>query len=98
MPESLKPQILELIRHTSSGLGKDVIVALRRACEGEAPGSRARATFELMLKNVDAARAASLPICQDTGTLIFYLDYGPDQNPFKLEEQIQQAVSEATKK
>ncbi len=74
MAESLKPQLLELIRHTSSGLGKDVMVALRKARDGEEPGSRARATFELMLKNVDAARAASLPICQDTGTLIFYVE------------------------
>jgi fumarate hydratase class I len=98
MAESLQPYLLELIRHTSSGLGKDVIDALQRAVTLEAPGSRARTTFELMLKNVDAARAASAPICQDTGTLIFYVDYGPDLSPFELEEQIHSAVREATKK
>ena len=94
----LKPYLVELIRHTSSGLGKDVIAALHRAKAGEEAGSRAFATFELMLKNVDAARAASAPICQDTGTLIWYVDYGPDYAPWDLEEQIREAVREATKK
>lgn len=93
-----RPQLVELIRHTSSGLGKDVITALKKALAGEEPGSRAQKTFTLMLKNVDAARAASAPICQDTGTLIFYVDYGPDVSPFALEAQIQDAVREATLK
>jgi fumarate hydratase class I len=98
VPASLKPYLVELIRHTSSGLGKDVIEALKRARDGEDAGTRARATFELMLRNVDAARAASAPICQDTGTLIFYVDHGPDQSPFQVEADIKAAVVEATGK
>lgn len=94
----LQPYLVELIRHTSSGLGKDVIAALHRAKQGEEPGSRAFKTFDLMLQNVDAARKASAPICQDTGTLIWYVDYGPDHAPWELEEQIQAAVRTATQK
>jgi hypothetical protein len=37
MAESLKPHLVELIRHTSSGLGKDVIAALQRAATARSP-------------------------------------------------------------
>lgn len=94
---SLRPQILELIRHTSSGLPEDVLDALARARDKEDKGSRAWSTFELMIQNVEEARKASAPICQDTGTLIFYVDYGPDQSPHQLQEDIVACVREATK-
>jgi fumarate hydratase, class I len=88
--------ILELIRHTSAGLAKDVVAALQVARDKEEPGSRAHNTFSLMLENVKRAREASAPICQDTGTLIFYLDYGPEVSPFEVEEALHEAVRQAT--
>jgi fumarate hydratase class I len=90
--------LVELIRHTSSGLGKDVIAAIERAREGEDVGSRAHTTFGLMLDNVKRARELSSPICQDTGTLIFYEDYGPELSPFEVEDAIKEAVRRATAK
>jgi len=94
--QALAPAMLELIRHTSSGLGKDVLLALAQARDREEVGSRAHNTFSLMLENVRRARAESLPICQDTGTLIFYVDYGPEVSPFAVEDAVHQAVREAT--
>jgi len=95
---SLRPHIVELIRHTSSGLPEDVLDALAGARDQEPEGSRAWSTFELMISNVEAARRASAPICQDTGTLIFYVDYGPDHSAHELEKDIVAAVREATKR
>lgn len=95
---SLRPLILELIRNTSSSLPEDVLDALAAAREKEDEGSRAWSTFELMIQNVEEARNASAPICQDTGTLIFYVDYGPDHTAHQLEADIVAAVREATKK
>lgn len=95
---ALRPLILELIRHTSTGLPEDVLDALAKARDREEPGSRAQSTFERMIQNVEAARAASAPICQDTGTLIFYVDYGPEWSPHEIERDIVAAVREATKK
>jgi fumarate hydratase class I len=89
--------LVELIRYTSSGLGKDVLAAIDRARQKEEPGSRAHSTFGLMLENVKRARELSAPICQDTGTLIFYVDYGPEISPFDVEDAIKDAVREATK-
>lgn len=95
---SLKPQLLELIRRTSSTLPDDVLAALAAARDREEPGSRAHRTFELMLENVAAAEKAVAPICQDTGTLIFYVDYGPDVSPHDLQRDVVAAVREATKR
>jgi fumarate hydratase class I len=95
---SLRTQILELIRHTSSGLPDDVVQALVRARDLEEPGSRAHTTFDLMLRNVSAARDQSAPICQDTGTLIFYVDHGPDHTAHALERDVIAAVREATRR
>lgn len=53
----LQTPLVELIRYTSSGLGKDVLAALERARDREDPGSRAHATFALRLENVSRARA-----------------------------------------
>ena len=95
---SVRPLVLELIRHTSCGLPEDVLDELARARDREEPGSRAYSTFERMIQNVEAAREASAPICQDTGTLIFYVDYGPDFSPHEIERDIVGAVRAATKK
>jgi fumarate hydratase, class I len=96
-PQPLVPALVELLRHTSCGLAKDVLEALAVARDREEVGSRAHNTFSLMLENVRRAREASVPICQDTGTLIFYVDYGPEVSPFEVEDAIQQAVREATR-
>ena len=90
--------LVELIRYTSSGLGKDVLAAIDRARQKEDAGSRAHTTFGLMLENVKRARELSAPICQDTGTLIFYVDYGPEISPFEVEDAIHAAVREATQR
>lgn len=94
----LKSHVVELIRRTSTSLPPDVLAALATARDGEPEGSLSRRTFGLMIENAAAAKAASAPICQDTGTLIFYVDNGPDVSPFEVEKAIVEAVKEATKK
>src|SRR5512144_1911773 len=94
----LTKEILELIRRTSSSLPKDVDERLRAAVEREAPGSAARGAFETILQNVEMSRAKSTPICQDTGTPIFYVHYPEGWSTRKLREQIRAALAEATKR
>ena len=66
-------RIAELIRETSSSLPDDAEQALRKALRREAKGSSARLVLETTLKNVSLARAAGTPVCQDTGTLTFFV-------------------------
>jgi len=94
----LTQEILELVRFTSTNLPPDVEKALREAWAKEEPGSAAYNALETILKNVEMTRRNSTPICQDTGTPIFFVHYPDGWSPRKLREQIKAAVAEATKK
>jgi fumarate hydratase class I len=94
----LTNEILELIRRTSSSLPKDVEDRLRASIEKEAPGSAARGALETIMKNIELSRANSTPICQDTGTPIFYVHYPAGWSTIKLRQQIRAAMEQATKK
>ena len=96
--DNLVPHFVELIRRTSTDLPADVENALRHAREQEAPGSAAQDALDTILENVRLSRQGSSPICQDTGTPIFYIYY-PDGWPAReLREQLRRAVAEATAK
>lgn len=94
--ENLVPHLIELIRRAATDLPADVEAALRRAYEQEEAGSVAQSTLEAILENVRLSRAASTPICQDTGTLIFYVYYPLGWSTLALKKQIREAVAEAT--
>lgn len=94
----LTDPILELIRLAATDLPPDVEAGLRTAVGQEEPGSAARGALETILKNVEMARQDSTPICQDTGTPIFYVNYPEGWSTRLLRSQIQQAVAEATRR
>ncbi|RMF43077.1 MAG: fumarate hydratase [Anaerolineae bacterium] len=92
------PQFLELVRLAATSLPPDVEAALRKSLEEEEEGSAARGALETILRNVEMARANSTPICQDTGTPIFYVHYPEGMSTRKLRAQIEEAVREATRR
>ncbi len=96
MQPDLTEQILELVRLTSTDLPPDVEEKLRKSKEQEDQGSAAEGALNTILKNVEMAREKSTPICQDTGTPIFYVSYPEGWSTRKLSAQIKQAVVEAT--
>ncbi len=68
---------------------------MRRA---EDPESRARWVFDTILENTALARAKSLPLCQDTGTPLFFLRTPRGTDHLHLEKAICSAVARATRK
>jgi fumarate hydratase, class I len=98
MQTDLTSEILELVRFTSTNLPPDVEKKLRAAVEQEDPGSAANSTLKTIVTNVEMARDNSTPICQDTGTPIFYIHYPEGWSTRKLKAQIQDAVIQATEK
>jgi fumarate hydratase class I len=94
----LTNEVLELIRRTSTDLSPDVEERLHSAVEQEAPGSAARGALETVIKNVEMSRKNSTPICQDTGTPIFYVKHPSGWSTLQLKNQIRNALAEATKK
>jgi len=94
----LTEKIMELVRLAATDLPPDVEASLRQAVEREAPGSAGRGALETILKNVELARQNSTPICQDTGTPIFYVYYPEGWSTRRLRDQIRSAVAKATER
>ncbi len=92
------PHFLELIRLAATDLAPDVEDAILRSKDKEKPGSAARSVFETLLENVRLARENSTPICQDTGTPVFYVQYPKGMSTRELRGQIRNATAEATDK
>lgn len=96
--QDLTEPILELVRLAATDLPSDVEAGLRKAVEHEEHGSAARGALETILTNVEMARQNSTPICQDTGTPIFYVHYPEGWSTRRIREQVQKAVAEATRR
>ncbi len=92
----LQQQLLELIRRTSAFLPRDVEVVLADARGHEAPDSRARLALDMVALDIGLARQRSAPICQDTGTLTFYLHVPVGADQLAIRRAIEAAVVEAT--
>ncbi|MCK5645645.1 MAG: fumarate hydratase [Anaerolineales bacterium] len=95
--EDLTPAFLELVRRTATDLPPDVEAALVSAMDQEETGSAAHGVLTTILENVELARGNSTPICQDTGTPIFFVQYPQSMSTRKLRRQISAAVEQATK-
>jgi fumarate hydratase class I len=96
--EDLTAKIFELVRITATDLAPDVEKSLYKALGREESGSAAHGAMDTIIRNVKMAREDSTPICQDTGTPIFYVYYPEGWSTRKLREQIQDAVVQATEK
>lgn len=98
MSRDIKNEIAELVRITSTDLPFLVEKKLRDSQSQEKQGSAAHSAIQTILDNVEMTRRNSTPICQDTGTPIFYVNYPQGWNPRDLREQIRTTIAEATKK
>jgi fumarate hydratase class I len=90
--------ILELIRRTSTQLPDDVVRAITSARKNEAEGSNADVALNVIGCNIGMARESSLPLCQDTGTILFYVHTPVGYDQLAFEEIATEAVRVATKK
>jgi fumarate hydratase subunit alpha len=67
--------LVEAIRRATVSLPPDVVAGLRHCLKGET-SDLARLQVETMLDNARVARASGLPLCQDTGTPVFFVRAG----------------------
>ncbi len=94
----LKESILELLRRAATDLSPDVEAAIRKARDKEDEGTPARNVFDTILENVELARKQSTPMCQDTGSLVIYIDFPVGDSEKKYRDAIEWAAKEATAK
>ncbi len=90
--------ILELIRRTSAFLPPDVTSVLDQRRLLEQRGSKADLALELVMQNIGLAKRFSAPICQDTGTITFYVKAPVSFDQLELQDVCCDAVAQATAK
>jgi fumarate hydratase class I len=95
---ALLDSLVELIRRTSAEIPEDVNAALVRSLEAEKKGTIAESAFKIIERNVELAKRKSQPICQDTGSILFYVDVPVGYDQITFEETAREAVKSATKK
>jgi len=94
----LSQPMLELLRRTTSRLPQDVIEALVAGRNREVEASRASNTLDTMIENIVLADEYVAPLCQDTGTVIFWVRHPWGVSQKALKRQIRESVAEATKR
>lgn len=90
--------VLELIRRTSTDIPEDVERAVQKFMTKEEPKSQAWNTLSVILENIQMARDGSRPLCQDTGTVTFYIHHPVTVFQFDMTKYIKKAVRMATEK
>ena len=88
---------VRLLRAAATKLPQDIEEALKAAHKEETE-EIAKTQFAAILKNIEIA-ATGVPMCQDTGIMIFYVKVG-NKFPFlgEIESALEKATVEATKK
>lgn len=94
---TLQGSLVELIRKTSAEIPDDVRRALLAARQQERPLTIAESALEIIDQNIELARHKSLPICQDTGSILFYVEVPQEFDQAAFEEGTRAAVQLATR-
>lgn len=95
---NLDASLLELVRRTSAELPEDIKRVINQSLQREKKGSVAWNTFSIIEKNIQLAKERSLPICQDTGSCLFYVDCPVGLDQIAFAEVARAAIKEATLK
>src|SRR5947199_3274342 len=95
---ALQDSLIELIRRTSAEIPDDVQKAILDSLEREKKGTIAESAMKIIDRNVALAKQKSQPICQDTGSILFYVDGAMRMDHIAFEDASCLAVKQATKK
>ena len=94
---SLTDSLVELIRRTSAEIPDDVQRAILNALENEKKGTIAESALKIIERNIELAKQKSQPICQDTGSILFYIDCPVGLDQIEFADAARAAVKQATK-
>jgi fumarate hydratase class I len=95
---NLKANLLELVRRTSAELPADVVNTIASAATQEQEGSNAQYAMNIIQSNIDMAKLKSAPLCQDTGSILFFVKAPKGFDQLAFEKAAREAVAEATAK
>jgi fumarate hydratase class I len=90
--------LLELIRVTSTVIPDDIQKVILDALQKEESNTTAEYAMQIIKANIELAKKKSQPLCQDTGTVIFYVYHPAGFHQNKFADLIKKSVITATKK
>ena len=96
MSNLIESTTLELLRKTATSLPPDVRNALKQACENEELKA-AKVNLKVILENERVAEEQSVPMCQDTGSPLFWVWYPRSYSQAELRRHMNEAVRKASK-
>ncbi len=93
----LEESLIELIRVTSTVIPDDVQKVILEALKRESKNTSAKYAMDIIDANIKLARKKSQPLCQDTGTILFYVYHPVGFNQTAFTKTCEKAVVKATK-
>lgn len=89
--------VVDILKKAETELGDDVVRALKQAHQNETE-EIARRNLAAILENIDAAGKLKVPMCQDTGLPVFFVEIGRELClDFDVKGAIAEGVEVATK-
>lgn len=88
--------VLEVVRKTSAELPADVQKVVLDALHREKENTSAKYAMQIIDQNIKLAKQKSQPICQDTGTILFYVYHPVGFSQSKFIKIAEKAVVKAT--
>ena len=92
--ETIRDTVARLCIEANGKLPEDVKAALENA-RAQEPWPLAKSTLELLEKNLVAAKAQEMPICQDTGMACVFVELGTDVH---IEGDFENAIHEGVRR
>jgi len=75
--QEVHARVRDMVKHAATHLPRDVEQALEKARDEESTDT-AKEILDQLLENARLARSSGLPLCQDTGVAIFFVEHGAE--------------------
>ncbi len=75
--DDIAKAVNELVKKANFELGRDVVAAFEKGLKDEVSPA-GRAVFGALIENAEIAKRESVPMCQDTGYAVFFVEMGRD--------------------
>jgi len=92
--DKIKEAVKEMCISTNYNLGKDVLEAFYKAKEAE-ESPIGREIIKNLIKNAEIAKNNEIPMCQDTGMVVVFLEIGQDVS--LIDGDIKEAINEGVR-
>lgn len=92
--ERITQEVAQLTQEANFFLGEDVITAFKKAYHNPHESEIGKEIMSQLLKNAEIARKEKVPMCQDTGYAVIFLEVGQD---LRIEGNLIQAIHEGVR-